>query len=117
MTPDLYIKACYLDEKSEIIVYSGCTQEFYTNRLDLDDHTESLLTFGFGVKSLYQVAIEYVEKYFDFNAKKIEDICLPKVIKDVLKSRAKDISDKNLISRPSKDVERVFSRNALHIGL
>ena len=114
MTPDQYIKACYLDEKSEIIVYSGCTQEFYTNRLDLDDHTESLLTFGFGVKSLYQVAIEYVEKYFDFDSKNIEDICLPKVIQDVLKSRAKASSD---ILRPSKDTERVFSRNALHIGL
>ena len=106
-------EACCLDEGSEVIVHSGCTQEFYSNRLDLDDHSESLLTFNFGVKSLYRLAVEYEEKYLDDN----EDNVLPKVIKDVLKSRRTALTINPFIPRPKVNSERIFSKSELHAGL
>ena len=110
-------EACCLDEGSEVIVHSGCTQEFYSNRLDLDDHSESLLTFNFGVKSLYRLAVEYVEKYLDINLDDTEDNFMPKVIKDVFKRRQMTITINSLIPRPIGDSEKMFSRSELHAGL
>ena len=110
-------EACCLDEGSEVIVHSGCTQEFYSNRLDLDDHPESLLNFNFGVKSLYRLAVEYVEKYLDIDLDNTEDNFMPKVIKDVLKSRRMALTMNSFIPRPKVDSERIFSRSELHAGL
>ena len=113
-------EACCLDEGSEVIVHSGCTQEFYSNRLDLDDHSESLLTFNFGVKSLYRIAVEYMEKYLDIDRDdNTKDNVLPKVIKDVLKNRrmALDVTKDSFISRPKVDSKIIFSRSELHAGL
>ena len=110
-------EACCLDEGSEVIVHSGCTQEFYSNQLNLDDHSESLLTFNFDVKSLYRLAVEYVEKYLDIDLDDTEDNVLPKVIKDVLKSRRMALTMNYFIPRPKVDSERIFSRSELHAGL
>ena len=102
-------EACCLDEGSEVIFHSGCTQEFYSYQLD----SESLLTFNFGVKSLYRLAVEYEEKYLDDN----EDNVLPKVIKDVLKSRRTALTINPFIPRPKVNSERIFSKSELHAGL
>ena len=45
---------------SEVIIHSGCTQEYYSNRIDLDDHAEDTLSFVFGVKSLVGISLEYI---------------------------------------------------------
>ena len=83
----------------------------------MDDHSESLLTFNFGVKSLYRLAVEYVEKYLDIDLDDTEDNVLPKVIKDVLKSRRMALTMDSFIPRPKVDSERIFSRSELHAGL
>ena len=83
----------------------------------MDDHSESLLTFNFGVKSLYRLAVEYVEKYLDIDLDDTEDNVLPKVIKDVLKSRRMALTMNSFIPRPKVDSERIFSRSELHAGL
>ena len=41
-------------------MHSGCTQEYYSNRIDLDDHAEDVLSFEFGVKSLTRLALEVI---------------------------------------------------------
>ena len=83
----------------------------------MDDHSESLLTFNFGVKSLYRLAVEYVEKYLDIDLDNTEDNFMPKVIKDVLKSRRMALTMNSFIPRPKVDSERIFSRSELHAGL
>ena len=83
----------------------------------MDDHSESLLTFNFGVKSLYRLAVEYVEKYLDIDLDDTEDNVLPKVIKDVLKSRRMALTMNPFIPRPKVDSERIFSKSELHAGL
>ena len=68
---------CYLKESSDVLIHFGCTQEFYANPIDLDDHSETLLSFNFGVKSLYHLSVEYVEKYFNINQKTTKTtVCL-----------------------------------------
>ena len=83
----------------------------------MDDHSDSLLTFNFGVKSLYRLAVEYVEKYLDIDLDDTEDNVLPKVIKDVLKSRRMALTMNPFIPRPKVDSERIFSKSELHAGL
>ena len=113
----LPISACYLNESSDVLIHSGCTQEFYSNRLDLDDHSETLLSFNFGVKSLYHLSVECVEKYLNFDQKSYEKDCLPKVIQDLLRNRSRALKDTLTIRRPLVDGERVFTRTILHTGL
>ena len=83
----------------------------------MDDHSDSLLTFNFGVKSLYRLAVEYVEKYLDIDLDDTEDNVLPKVIKDVLKSRRMVLTMNSFIQRPKVNSERIFSKSELHAGL
>ena len=46
-----------------------------------------------------------------------EDNVLPKVIKDVLKSRRMVLTMNSFIQRPKVNSERIFSRSELHAGL
>ena len=41
-------------------MHSGCTQEYYSNRIDLDDHAEDILSFVLGVKSLTRLSLEFI---------------------------------------------------------
>ena len=45
-----------------MLIHSGLTQEFYLNRLDLDNHAESVLKFNFGVFSLLRISFDFVVK-------------------------------------------------------
>ena len=49
-------------DRSEILIHSGLTQEFYLNRLDLNNHPESVLAFTFGLPSLFRTTFEHVVK-------------------------------------------------------
>ena len=78
--------ACYVNH--EIFIHSGCTQEFYSNRLELDDHAESVLKFDFGVKSLVLLCLENIENALDTNSKPILEEMLPLNLKNMLISRS-----------------------------
>ena len=79
--------ACYVNH--EIFIHSGSTQEFYSNRLELDDHAESVLTFEFGVKSLLLLCVESIENAYDSNSTNpiLEEI-LPLNLRSMLVSRS-----------------------------
>ena len=64
--------AVYSDDGGELIIHSGLTQvpknvisfsnhlirffkEYYLNRIQLDGHSETILTIPFGVKSLFRI--------------------------------------------------------------
>ena len=59
-----------------------------------------------------------MEKYLDIDLDdNTEDNVLPKVIKDVLKSRRMALTMNSFIPRPKVDSERIFSKSELHAGL
>ena len=76
--------SCYVNH--EIFIHSGCTQEFYSNRLELDDHAESVLKFDFGVKSLLLLCLENIENASNSNP--ILEEMLPLNLKNMLISRS-----------------------------
>ena len=100
-------------QSSQLLIHSGCTQEFFNHQLDLNDHTETILTFDFGVKSLFQLALEFVEKKFpisDF------DLQVPLAIQNTMKCRLK-LDNEEIRFRPLIDCEPLFQRSILHSGL
>lgn len=102
----------FLTSSNQLIIHSGCTQEYYSNHLDLNDHTPTILTFQFGIQSLLQITLNFIEnRPEEFNTE-----ILPHNLKTILKTRSKS-DDKYSIRRPRKDMEPVFSRSLLHAGL
>ena len=79
--------ACYVNH--EIFIHSGSTQEFYSNRLELDDHAESVLTFELGVKSLLLLCLENIENAYAYSySNTITEEILPLKLKNMLISRS-----------------------------
>ena len=101
--------ACLVQD--EMIIHSGCTQEFYNNRLELDDHAESILHFQFGLKSLFKIAFEVVVKLENLL---LDD--LPLNLKRAIEHR-KGAKDCEYQYSVLKCGNRVFSRNVMFAGL
>ena len=97
----------------EILIHSGCTQEFYNNNLHLNDHPEDILTFDLGVKSLFLTCVELIEK-LGINSKE-----LPKNISFLFLARKiySENSKLNHALRPNREKEQLFVRSVLHAGL
>lgn len=99
--------------QDEVIIHSGCTQEFYTNRLELDDHAESTLHFQFDgtLKSLFKIAFEAVLN-LDFHPLVLQE--LPLNLRNALEHRQNSTEyARSLV----KCGERVFSRSMMFSGL
>lgn len=104
--------ACCLKNGSELIIHSGCTQEFYSNRLDLDDHAQDTLSFEFGVKALLRIALD---KILELNIMyKIQTEDLPRNLADMIRSRQ---GEKWNSDGFRSDSPPLFSRALLHSGL
>merc|ERR1739848_158680 len=109
--------ACYVNH--EIFIHSGTTQEFYSNRLELDDHAESVLTFEFGVKSLLLLCVESIENAYDSNSTNpiLEEI-LPLNLKSMLVSRSLfNEGTKYQTSRPMLEKPKMFTQSIINVGL
>ena len=108
--------ATCLQDGSEIIIHSGCTQEFYTNRLELDNHEDSILRFSFGVKSLLRLCIEFVEKNFPSEYLNYNSELIPNRICEIFFNRRKSVIEERRYPA-SDDFEMTFSKSILLAGL
>ena len=106
--------------RSEVIIHSGCTQEYYSNRIDLDDHAEDVLSFEFGVKSLNRISLEYIVNNFD----RYENGCLsnelPSHLIGIIRTRAYQDFDALyplIVSPISTTIPMLDRKNLLHKGI
>ena len=97
--------------QNELIIHSGCTQEYHTNRLELDDHAESIQHWEFGIKSLLKLALEASLKLV-YNENDLE--ILPLNLQVMIKNRK---NPKNFEKSIMKCGERVFSSSVMFSGL
>ncbi len=93
--------------RSEVLIHGGSTQEFYSNRLDLDDHAEDMLTFGFGgLRTLLQLALKQVRRYG------LNPDGLPLSLQEMVRPRAPLEAE-----RPLRDPPALFPRSLRHLGI
>jgi hypothetical protein len=103
-----------LFSRSEILLHSGLTQEFYLNRLDLDNHPESILSFSFGVASLFRITFEtIVKKMESFRREDLQN--LPTTIQKMIEDRLEDDDAFDYNQNPPTDPP--FERRILHAGI
>ena len=93
----------------EVLIHSGCTQKFYSNRLECDNHAETLLNFQFGVKSLLKTVIDFV---LENNIEYCDEI--PQILQDIIRNRNEPRIFHGL---PVKCGQRIFSRSVILSGL
>lgn len=100
--------------RKEVLIHSGMTQEFYLNRLDLDNHCESILSFRFGVQSLFRISFEKVIKGIDtFSKKDLSE--LPESLRKMIDERLLDDDAFHSNANPPNDPP--FERAILHAGI
>jgi len=82
--------------------------------LDLDNHAESILSFSFGVPSLFRTSFEHIIKKIE-NYKKEDLLQLPKTIQKMIQDRLDD--DDALEANSSPPTDPPFERSILHAGI
>lgn len=95
------------------MIHSGLTQEYYLNRIQLDDHVETILTFQFGPKRLFDLAFLFCVSYFD--EKKLKAVILPEQIRMRLVARLNEVYIEH-DCEPLDDLD-YFSRSLIHTGV
>ena len=106
--------------RSEIIIHSGATQEYYSNRIILDDHAEDILSFEFGVRSLLRLSLECVVENAPNYFTKSQLSELPAHLYYILCKRIYDNNDElypYTISPPSTTHPLLNRIHVLHPGI
>ena len=100
------------------MIHSGCTQEYYSNRIDLDDHAEDLLSFEFGVRSLLRICIEFFveNSHFFYDSLKNE---LPSNLYNMLCKRIEENNGHtyHYNTPPPPTSQPLLNRSLLHSGI
>lgn len=100
-------------EHKEVVIHSGLTQEYYLNRIQLDDHAEDILHFnGFGPKSLFRIAIEIILKTVEH----LDRLNIPLDVISKLKSRRENGDQYYHEIEPPKGEDH-FDRVMIHEGI
>ena len=110
----------YSNNRSEIIVHSGCTQEYYSNRIDLDDHAEDMLTFEFGARSLTRLSLEYIIENIEKFENELLSNELPSHLYKIIRNRLNQDLDTlyPLVASPLSTTNPLLDRkNVLHKGI
>ena len=106
--------------RSEMIVHSGCTQEYWSNRIDLTDHAEDILSFEFGVRSLLRISLECIVDNTPNYFTKSQLSELPIHLYDMLYKRIYNNNDELYhynISPPSTTDPLLNRKHVLHAGI
>ncbi len=82
--------------------------------MDLDNHAESVLSFSFGVPSLFRTTFELIIKKIE-NFRKEDLLQLPKTIQKMIEDRLED--NDALEANPSPPTDPPFERSILHAGI
>ena len=104
----------------EVLIHSGCTQEYYSNRIDLDDHAEDILSFEFGVRSLVRISLELIIDKAPGCFTKPQLSELPAHLYDILCKRIYEDCDKlypYTTSPPSTTNPYLDRKHLLHKGI
>ena len=117
--------------RSEVLIHSGSTQDYRSNRLELDDHpVESVQTFSVGVKSLVRTALDFLVENPELllahtDSPKEEgykelDKILPRNLADIIKHRLMTRAGYGSVwsVQPPPDTNSpVLSRKVIHSGM
>ena len=100
---------------AEMILHSGLTQEYYLTRMDLDNHSEDLLHFNFGLPSLTRLAFEAVVKQMEATDHHHSLSILPRSLYSAVQSRLSLTNH----CRPDKysPIDTEYLRSRLHVGV